>query len=470
VKKKQKPGNGNMEKKKSKQTQVKISNIKPTNDILSGRGGLSFFTRYFKRINILNQLTNAFNGLRKSSKGMSIKKIVSQFIYNVVDGTKHTMTRFDELKNDAGYLAVTETRKDESVSSHTMKRFFKAVKENMTTKLQDILLKMFIWRLKIKKPELIIIGADTMVLNNNDAQKREGVSPTYKKIKGYHPVLMYWGRMVINMAFHKGKEHHNTNNDFFNMVRKTIAKIRDEYNPKVPIIIVSDAGFYDQKYFKLADEENFFFICGGKLMDSVKLRIMLQNTDKLNEYEIKDILYEILDFEDKRESWKKAYRALYYRQIDKNEQIYFEFDRPETLIYTNLSDENKLKELGLEKFLNAKEIVSLYQMRARDEIVNRVLKEFVDETLPFKKMLPNKAYYFLSVIANNLMVTFQEDVTYGVVSPMSYPNTLRRLFFDVAAKITSTGHSVFLCFERNLFNHLKLPDIWNKCQNPPVFA
>ena len=57
-----------------------------------------------------------------------------------------------------------------------------------------MLQRLFIWRLSIEQPELIKLGIDTMVLDNDDALKREGVDPTYKKVKGFQPLQMYWGR------------------------------------------------------------------------------------------------------------------------------------------------------------------------------------------------------------------------------------------------------------------------------------
>ncbi len=58
---------------------------------------------------------------------------------------------------------------------------------------------LFIYRLKKENPERILLGLDTMVMDNNDTQKREGVSPTYKKVKGFQPIhLTLW--MSIDAA------------------------------------------------------------------------------------------------------------------------------------------------------------------------------------------------------------------------------------------------------------------------------
>ena len=50
---------------------------------------------------------------------------------------------------------------------------------------------------------------DTIVLNNDDARKRHGVQPTYKKVKGFHPLQMKWGRYMVDAVFRGGRKHSN---------------------------------------------------------------------------------------------------------------------------------------------------------------------------------------------------------------------------------------------------------------------
>jgi hypothetical protein len=305
-----------------------IQEIGITQESLTGRGGLAFIVKYIKNINVVTIISEAFNGIRKNRKGKDIESIITQQIYNAIDGSKQTMTRFDELKSDKGYLKTIEITKQEAVSSHVMKRFFRAITDQMLKNLQKVMLRMFIWRLLITRPEVIILGTDTMVLDNNDAKKREGVSTTYKIVKGYHPLFIYWGRIVVNMVFHEGKDSPNHNNDFFAALQDTINIIRKEYNKEVPIIVLSDAGFYDEKYFKIMDEsKGLFFICGGRLMDCVKMEIMKQSPSKWAEFEKDDTTYNFMEFNDKRESWQRAYRAVYYKQADINGEIHLEIGR-----------------------------------------------------------------------------------------------------------------------------------------------
>jgi len=57
-------------------------------------------------------------------------------------------------------------------SSHAVKRFFRTFNYYLIGCFQIMLRKLFIWRLKIEKPEIIILGMDTMVMNNEEAKKR----------------------------------------------------------------------------------------------------------------------------------------------------------------------------------------------------------------------------------------------------------------------------------------------------------
>jgi hypothetical protein len=41
-----------------------------------------------------------------------------------------------------------------------------------------------LWRLQLVQPALTMLGLDTMVMDSDDALKRHGVKPTYKKCKG----------------------------------------------------------------------------------------------------------------------------------------------------------------------------------------------------------------------------------------------------------------------------------------------
>lgn len=75
-------------------------------------------------------------------------------------------------------------------SSLAMKRFFGGFSFVRVYLFRRILQSLFMWRLCLAQPNVLELGIDTMVLDNDDAEKRHGGKPTYKKKKGFQPLQM----------------------------------------------------------------------------------------------------------------------------------------------------------------------------------------------------------------------------------------------------------------------------------------
>ena len=156
------------------------------------------------------------------------------------------MTRFDHLQTDEGYAGVIETDKTSMISSHTAKRFFRSFSNVRVWLFRKVLKQLFLWRLNKEQPEIIKIGIDTMVMDNNDAETREGVEPTYKKVKGFQPLQVYWGRYLIDAIFRNRKAHSNHGNHVSRVIVDIVRLIRSGYQQDVPIILLADTGVYDE--------------------------------------------------------------------------------------------------------------------------------------------------------------------------------------------------------------------------------
>ena len=110
---------------KKHSTGNRINKVEITNDTLTGRGGLSLFSRYLERVGIYQLLEEAFGGLRRSRKGLPIWSLFHQVLCFLFDGTSRHLNYFDHLKKEEGYAGVIEHGVDDMASSHTIKRFFK---------------------------------------------------------------------------------------------------------------------------------------------------------------------------------------------------------------------------------------------------------------------------------------------------------------------------------------------------------
>ena len=197
-----------------------------------------------------------------------------------------------------------------------------------------------------------MLGLDTMPMNNDDARKREGVKPTYKKEKGFQPINLTWSRFIIDTIFRSGDKHSNHGDDAAKMVKRIVALIRKHYREDVPIVIRLDSGFFDQKLFEVFESLGIGYICGGKLYDDLKVIVSKSDKSLWKVYENENQVWEFMEFGDRRGSWKMFRRCIYCRPVYEDKQMLFKFARPDTLIYTNLgmngAIDNQLRTAGME--------------------------------------------------------------------------------------------------------------------------
>ena len=121
-------------------------------------------------------------------------------------------------------------------------------------------------RLKKTCPTVIVLGPDSMVLENDDALKRHGVQPTYKKVKGFHPLQMNWGRYMVDAVFRGGSKHSNHGKTVQEMLVHIVKKIRREYRDDVPIMLRMDAAFFDEKIFETCERLNIGYLKRRKVL------------------------------------------------------------------------------------------------------------------------------------------------------------------------------------------------------------
>ncbi|MGQ9921338.1 MAG: hypothetical protein ACUVRZ_08405 [Desulfobacca sp.] len=81
---------------------------------------------------------------------------------------------------------------------------------------------------------------------NATAQKRHGVEPPYKKVQGFQPLQLTWGRLISAAVLRDGSKHSNHRDTALKMVGYAVKFIRKHYGAEIPIIIRMAAGFLDQ--------------------------------------------------------------------------------------------------------------------------------------------------------------------------------------------------------------------------------
>lgn len=452
-----------------------IDDVQITSDCMTGRAGLNLFVRYLRSVDIYSDVTYYFSTLRRSNKGASVESIFQQVLCFLFDGTSKHLRYFENLAKDHGYAAAIETAPKAMVSSHTVKRFYRSFSQRHINCFRCLLQKMFLQRLKISKPEIIELNIDTMVMNNNYAVKREGVEPTYKQVLGFQPLQMTWGRHIIDAIFRSGEKHSLHGDDVPKMIRHTVQMIRRHFSQTTPIIIRMDSGFFDQALFAEIEHLNIGFICAGKFYGDIKNRVKnISESDFQHHFgKTDEDVWEYYDFTDRRKSWAKEYRTIFWRPLLEEKQFLLPGTRPGTIVYTNLGMGgliDKQLQQDFSHMLRADAILHCYHQRGADELVHRAFKDFAFEELPFQGFMENAAFYYTMLIGFFLFESFKEDVTSPWIPVTSLPTTLRRQVVDLAAKVVSHAGKRVLKLTAFAINTLKFKELWLRCTQVPRCA
>ena len=462
--------------KNHRQKELKIRRIEATSDRLTGRAGLALFVAYLHGIEIFDWFDRWFGSIRKNRKGLAITELFKQVLCFFVDGTSRRLTYFDQLSQDEGYAGSIETPTVHMASSHQAKRFFKAFAWTRVFLFRRLLQHLFLWRLQIAQPEIIELGIDTMVMDNDDALCRHGVKPTYKKKKGFQPLQMNWGRFIVDAVFRGGDKHSNHGDTVLNMIRHMVIKIKRHYRWDVPIVIRMDSGFFDQKIFNLCEALHVGYVCGGKMYKDIKQIAATWDDSQWKRFESgKKDAWQYTEFGCRQGSWKRFRRAIFCRLMhnDRN-QLYLPGFRPDTIIITNIGQGQAidwmLKKAGAADYLTANGLVACYHERGSDELANRAIKDFGHEQLPFKRFAPNAAWYYMMLVGHFLLESFKEDVSAPVLSIGSYASTVRRRLIDIAGKIVFHSGETILKVSKACMKSLRLPELFDRCSMAPVIG
>jgi len=462
--------------KKYKDTTQTINKIEITNNTISGRGGLAFISHYLEQIKFYRLIGKKVTGLYLGKK--SVPFIIRQIILFFIDGTHKAITGFDILKKDEGYASVLELTKDKLLSSHAIKRFFKKFSYFKCEVLRKVLNAHFIWRLRVKQPSVIILDIDTMVLNNDDAKKRHGVDVTYKKVKGFQPLQITWGNIIVDALFRRGTAHSNHGNDVQKSLKRVVDLIRKYYRKDVPIILTCDSGFLDEKnlhYFNTI--LRICFICFGKLYDYIKDYVSSVPFENYKEYIKGKMIWHYLEFGNKMKSWKKVgfLRTIFTKALcDENGQMILDIVRPDSIIYTNIGRNQQLteslKRVGHEELCSCEKIIETAHMRGSNELTNRSLKDLmITEKVPFKRFGMNTAYYYLMAISHSLFECYKEDVVKNAdiptISITCYPSTFRRRLIDFACQVVSSGNKIVLQLMEGVYQSINAEKLWQLCHS-----
>ena len=409
----------------------RIDEIGITDELLTPRAGLAPLAEFLRQSGIAETLAS-LNPIKKNSKGVSDVQSYLQILLSFIDGTSVSLTHFDALKSDPAYLSCCGISAQEGISSHSVKRFLGAMGPNAARNLRRLLLGMFQKALRSQRPDQVILDIDTVVYDNDTALMREGCSPTYKKVKGFQPLMVKWGSLVVWSEFREGKVHSNHGTTVNHSVMVLVQLIRSVLGPDVPILVTLDSGFFDQKIFNCFASLGVGYVCSGKMYKDILEHIATLPTESFRIFESPnpDGVWEYVEINDQRGSWNTSRRAVYTRRT-RTRGGQLEMLGLEAIYYTNLD-------------WDAQAIISTAHSRGEAELLHRKLKQFAGEILPFRDFYKNEAWFFLMLIAFDIFELFKTACDADLGTAKLYPTTFRRKFIDQAGKVVHHAHKIVL--------------------------
>jgi hypothetical protein len=419
-----------------------IDEIDITDDMLSSRAGLAPLSEFVRKCGVPDTLARLCP-IKKTAKGISDASLYHQILVNFMDGTSRSLIHFDHLRADPSYLQSIGLGMQQGASSHSVKRFIGTMTQGDSRRFRRVLLEQFRHLLRQEKPEQVILDIDTVVYDNDTALAREGCSPTYKKVKGFQPLMVKYNNIVVWSEFREGKVHSNHGTAVVHALKVLAALIRD-VRGDIPIIVTLDSGFFDQKNFTYMEKQNLYYVCSGKQYKDLleHIRVLPAEAFRVFQSPNPDGVWEYVDLIDRRGSWDIARRAIYTRRTRTREGQY-ELLGLEAVYYTNLD-------------MPACDILALAHGRGTAELVHRKLKDFAGELLPFKAFVHNEAWFFLMLIAFNLFELFKIGVDPLLHTASMYPTSFRRAFIDIAGKIVRHAHRIVLKATVNSYEAIKV--------------
>jgi hypothetical protein len=250
--------------------------------------------------------------------------------------------------------------------------------------------------------------------------------------------------------------------------------IRRGYRRDVPIIFIADTGFFDQALLEHCEKLEVGLIVGGKMYQDIKETIDQIPEESFLEYKKGTKTWFYTEFGNRRKSWNSFWRTIYAKPITEDDgQVLLEYARPELIIYTNIGMNNEITSSILEAhksdetLISPQAIINAYHFRARDELVNRALKNFGTEHLPFKRFASNTAFYYLMCISFFLFEAFKYDIDSPAIKITWYAESFRRKVLDIAGQIIRTGRRIYLKLPEVTSTALCFEQLWNQSGSIP---
>lgn len=227
--------------------------IHTTTEKLNNIGGIALIGKILEKIGFCK------NAKEKAIKYPHVlKSIIGLFAQGRTRFEEMDMVRYDSFFKDSLNLAYVPAKETARLYLEKMipnKTLIDAEIESSTTQL---IKSSKLTAINIEGRQYLPVDTDTSPMDNSKSHK-EGVSWTYKKFDGYHPIFSYIGRegYMINCELREGKQHCQKGTpDFLKKTMDMISKL----NIDIPKLYRFDGGNDSKDILSLLENSKQFYI------------------------------------------------------------------------------------------------------------------------------------------------------------------------------------------------------------------
>jgi hypothetical protein len=227
--------------------------IDSTTEKLHCTGGIAIVGKILQRI-----------GFGKNEEGNSprypgiLKSVVGLFTQGRTTFEEIRLFRNDELFQNSLNLTFVPAAETFRLYLEKMIPEQEMVEQTIRTSNIRLLKSAIITAEKVQARFYVPIDVDTSPFDNSKSRK-EGVSWTYKKFEGYHPIFSYIGQegYMLNCELREGKQHCQNGTPEF--LKDTLTMV-NELSIKDPVLFRLDGGNDSQDTIRILAESGCFYI------------------------------------------------------------------------------------------------------------------------------------------------------------------------------------------------------------------
>jgi hypothetical protein len=391
---------------------------------ISSDAGLLLIKEFDDKLKVTERMIKCIKDQRNPSYiSHTIKNLIDQRFYSWLAGYEDCNDA-NELRKDPILQAINNRISIDLASQSTLTRFENMVTTHDNHRLHNLLLDLFIERMKKNKSNEIIIDIDGTDDPAHGHQQLTLFNGYYGE-NMYSPLIISSEGHIIDILLRKGNAHGSW--AVIPRLKRIIPLLKKEF-PEIKITIRIDAGGASPKIYEYCEEKNLKYVIGlinNNVLKNEISDLSKQAEDEFNKTKEKQKFFGEVNYQ--AGSWDKARRVI--MKAEHNEK-----GPNKRFVVTNI--DNVLPESLYNKH---------YTPRGDFErIIDDLKNGFNADRLSCHRFIANQFRLLMAVFQYEIIQLFKEYCLKDTELATSQAETIRRTIIKIGARIKATTRRIWV--------------------------